>query len=89
MNSNPIQFKKPALPIVGQPFTLKSWFLTISIVCNCEAKEPVLLIGNAIGTCQACGRRWQQQGMKAAPNGEIAFAIGFVIDNEQTGAQPS
>src|SRR5262245_21921683 len=89
-NRDPLQFPKASLPIVGQPFTMKAWLLTVSIVCNCDAKEPVLLVGQLVAQCRACGRQFQHQGLRAGPNGEVSHAIGIISTaNEQTGAQPS
>lgn len=58
MAGSPIPFPSNSVPIVGQPFTFKSWFPTVQIVCNCEAKEPVLLIGNGAHECPACHRHF-------------------------------
>ena len=53
----PIAFPPAAIPIVGQPFTLKGWFPTVVIVCNCgEAHEPILLVGEGPQACPACKR---------------------------------
>lgn len=70
-------FKKE-VPIIGQPFTLKNFFVTLQILCNCEDKEPVLLVGNGIGKCPACDRMFQLQGIKADQRGQLQFAIGLV-----------
>ena len=61
MSSNsapPIPFtpKPSAIPIVGQPFHLKGFFATVMLQCNCEAREPVMLIGTGPGSCKSCGR---------------------------------
>lgn len=71
------QFPKN-IPIIGQPFTLKNFFTTVQIVCNCEGKEPVLLVGNGFGRCPACARVFQLQGIRANPKGGLEFAIGLV-----------
>jgi len=70
--SGPIPFPSANhLPIVGQPFTIKSWLACVNVVCNCEAKEPVLIVGfNMPAFCPACRR---------------GFAIGVIQFNGQTG----
>lgn len=73
------EFKKRELPIVGQPFIVKGFVPMVQIVCNCEGKEPVLLIGNGIAQCPACSRRFQLQGIQPGPNG-LQFVIGLVAD---------
>jgi hypothetical protein len=48
-----------AVPIVGLPFALESWFVQILIMCKCEHPGPVLIIGQpgqAAGQCRSCHR---------------------------------
>jgi hypothetical protein len=48
------------VPIVGQPYQLKHWFPTVQIVCNCEAKEPLMLVGTtSLTACPACKKAYQ------------------------------
>ncbi len=52
-----LAFPTTGIPIVGQPFALKSWFPTAVIICHCsEAREPILIVGGAPSVCPACGR---------------------------------
>ena len=60
------------VPIIGQPFVMKGWFPTVHIVCACEAKEPVLLVGDAVGVCPACHRGFVIQVKK------LEMGIGIV-----------
>lgn len=71
-------FKKD-VPIVGQPFTMKGFFITVQVVCNCPDKEPVLLVGSGIGKCPACERMFQLQGVQPGPKG-LQFQIGMVTE---------
>ena len=78
-------FPKPAnnIPIIGQPFTLKSWTANVLIVCNCPAKEPVILTGDAMAQCPACQRTFQVQGMVIDPRtGQINFQIAMHAKTE-------
>jgi hypothetical protein len=49
-----------AVPIVGQPIDLHTWFPTVSFSCRCQAPAvPLLAVG--LGTavrCPACGTHW-------------------------------
>lgn len=76
-----VQFPKH-LPIIGQLFTLKNFFVTVQIQCNCEAKEPVLLVGNGLSQCPACKRIFQMQGIQPGANGQLSFAIGLVVPQQ-------
>ena len=76
------------VPIIGQPFTLKNFFVTVQIVCNCEAKEPVLLVGNSISQCPGCRRAFQMQEIQANPGGGLQFMIGLVAQQPAADAAP-
>lgn len=87
-NGNSPVVKFPTgVPIVGQPFTLKNFFVTVQIVCNCEGKEPVLLVGNGIGTCPGCRRGFQLQGIQSNPRG-LEFRIGLITPQASAAPAP-
>jgi hypothetical protein len=69
-----------ALPIVGQPFTLKDWFLQLLVTCNCSSRpEPLLIIGQvgATSTCSACGRHFVLQAIVPDAAGQLQLSIGM------------
>lgn len=67
----PLKFPTNTIPIIGQPFALKGWVPTVMITCNCEAKEPVLIVGvMQPAQCPACKR---------------GFVVGAIQYNGQTG----
>ncbi len=71
--------KNHNVPIIGQPFTFKAWFPTVSITCGCEAKESVLIVGQAIAACAACGRGYKVQQIQFdAATGQMNIALGLV-----------
>lgn len=78
-NGKPLPFRPPAgVPIIGQPFALKTWNVSVVVACQCPAKEPVFLVApGAVNKCPACGRGFVLQGMNVN-NGQIGFAIGLV-----------
>lgn len=82
-NNPVVQFPNQKVPIIGQPFALKNFFVTLQIVCNCEGKEPVLLVGNGIGKCPACQRAFQLQSVRANPKGGLEFAIGMIAQGTE------
>lgn len=61
----PIPFAvKEGIPIVGQPLTVVTWFPTVSVTCNCDAKQPVLIVGfGNLSVCPMCGRGFQLYGV--------------------------
>jgi len=72
-----------AVPIVGQPFTLKGWWMQLLVTCNCSARpEPLLIIGQAGAAspaCPSCGRQIVLQGLKADAAGQLQFQIGATV----------
>lgn len=41
------------------------WFPTLNLVCNCEAKQPMLVVGfSNVSTCPHCGRGFQLHGVR-------------------------
>lgn len=45
-------------PILGQSFTIVGHYATVLIQCACEAKSPLIIVGNSRATCAACGERF-------------------------------
>ena len=69
------------VPIVGQPFALKKWLMTVLVTCNCGAHEPVLIVGHlgAKGVCPACKRIFMVRGFKTnGPRVDWDFVIGML-----------
>jgi hypothetical protein len=67
----------PRVPIIGQP-TVKGFCLTLQLVCNCEAHEPLLLVGpiGVAAVCPACKRMHVLRGVAFDPvAGELQFSI--------------
>lgn len=67
----PFVGKPPAdVLIVGQPFTMKAWFLSLLVTCNCSDRpEPVLIVGQSgatSGPCPLCGRHFVLQAVSAS-----------------------
>ena len=62
---SPFPVKGEGVPIIGQPCNIVSWFPTTVLVCNCEAKQPVTVIGfNNISVCPHCGRGFRLHGVQ-------------------------
>lgn len=72
-----------AVPIIGLPFELNSWFIQILITCKCEAPKPVLIIGQppaAMGQCPSCKKTYQLQTIGINPHtGQPHFQIAMVM----------
>jgi hypothetical protein len=72
-------FGQSQIPIVGQAFTAKGGFATAMIQCGCEAKSPILLIGNAPGGCPACRRVFVVQKFSCDnQTNQIELSVGLV-----------
>lgn len=64
MSDNNVPVLERGIPLVGQPCTILTWFPTLSLVCNCEAKQPLLVVGiGNVAECPKCGRGFQLHGV--------------------------
>lgn len=91
---NPFTAPRSTIPIVGQAFELKGWFPTVLIVCHCEAKAPVMIVGTKNASfCSGCKRAYQVGGVKFdARTNELNVQVITHMPREvteQQGEQPS
>lgn len=75
----PIQFPGgSAIPIVGQPVTVKGFVPTVMLQCNCDAKEPMLAVGvGGLCRCPACQRTFRLQDILCR-GGHVTVNVEFV-----------
>jgi hypothetical protein len=71
----PLRFNGLDIPVVGQPFTIKGWFPTVLLVCNCRGKEPIMIPRGAGGQCPSCKRVYTIQQIHTPG---IQFGIGIL-----------
>lgn len=75
------------IPIIGQAATVKSWCCQVVAQCNCEAKEPVLLVIGLIGVCPSCQRQFQiTQVQFNGQTGQVSISIGLVVTQQDAAA---
>ena len=69
----------PNVPIVGQPFSVESWFVTVLAVCHCEAHQAFFLAGRmgATAECPKCHRRYQLVRVASRPDGQMEIGINL------------
>jgi hypothetical protein len=76
----PIRFPNTnAVPIIGQPFTIKSWFPTVLLVCNCGQHEPIMVPKGGGGVCPSCQRIFSIQVIQ----GTVNFGIGIAAPDSE------
>lgn len=63
------------IPIIGQPFTIKGWFPTVLLICNCGKGEAVMVPKGGAAACPACSRVFTIQ----AVQGNVQFGIGIMV----------
>lgn len=87
----PITFPtKAAIPIIGQPFELKLWFVQLLVTCKCADPQPVLIVGipgGAQGQCSACHRVFVLQSLGVDPatgNPQFNLGMGYATDAQET-----
>lgn len=68
------------IPILGQPATVKSWACQVVATCNCEGKEPVLVVLGMLGQCPSCQRLYQITRIAFdAQTGQAMLSLGLVV----------
>jgi hypothetical protein len=70
--------QQPQVAIIGQPFTIKGWFPTVLLVCNCGANEALMVPRGAGAQCPACKRVFTIQ----AVQGNVQFGIGMMTGED-------
>jgi hypothetical protein len=71
----PLSFKPVNdIPIIGQPFTIKGWFPTVLLTCNCAKPEAVMIPRGGAAACPSCGRIYSIQVVQ----GNVQFGIGVM-----------
>lgn len=80
----PLAFKAPAgVTIIGQPFTIKAWFPTVMLVCNCEGKEPVMVPRGGGAPCPSCRKIYSIQQVQFTEAGGVQFGIGIMAPDTE------
>lgn len=70
----------PVVPIIGALFTVKAWWPSVMLRCECEAKEPMILAGlGTSGGCPSCGRRYLLEDMFVNKEGDVGVKVSLVI----------
>lgn len=79
----------PSVPIIGQPFSIHGWFVTVVLQCKCGQREPVLVAGKigAQGQCPACQRVFIIQAVASRPNGQLEFSIAMAVPKSRGGVE--
>ncbi len=77
-NGKVLAMPRADVPIIGQPFVFKGGHSTVLVQCQCEAKEPVILIGNMPNFCAACHRGFAVAMFTSNGSGQCQAQIGIV-----------
>lgn len=67
------------VPIVGQPFSVKGWSITILLHCQCG--EPLMIVGTpGTGVTCRCGRSVLFNGVRVREtDGQVGFQLGAAV----------
>jgi len=74
-----------SVPIIGQPFEVKNWFMVVNLECHrCNAHSLVTCLGLFVTICPSCGTRFQFlsfdfHGTKINP-AELGLTVGTGIE---------
>ncbi len=88
----PLTFPSAKIPIVGQRVTLKHWFPTAVIVCNCQPHpEPIILLSGMPNECPACHANYVIATIHHELNNPSAQSIGIatVVMHQPASGSPA
>lgn len=55
----------PDVPLLGQPFAIKSWVLVLALECQqCEAHALIQMVAGLKVQCPSCGATYEVAGMQ-------------------------
>ena len=72
----PREFLPGSVPILGAPFTVKSYVIIVQIVCACGKHEPLMIPFGQSVSCPACFRVFTLAGFRMEgdrPNFQIGY----------------
>lgn len=76
---NIAHFNRPEpIPIIGQAMTIKGAFATVVVVCGCDKKGFVLLVGTSPNVCPECGRLFKIKSVQINEAGQEAVEVGVI-----------
>lgn len=76
----PISVPPVAVPLVGQPFELLNWWISINITCRrCDKGTLVTLLGPFVGMCNSCQTQYQFVGLAVGGRPVELTNIGLSI----------
>ncbi len=76
----PIPFRRD-VPIIGQPFTIRAWWPTAMLNCNCESKHALLLQGfGQVTICPDCHKAFViERAVQDPQTGQVGLQVSHVI----------
>lgn len=73
----------PDVPTLGETCAIAAWFPVVSIICACDAKTPLLIVGHqSVMTCPACKKNFMIGRIHLDPRTSIAH-LAIVNVHEQ------
>lgn len=67
------------IPIVGEPFTVISTYLTTNIVCRCQEGRMQFLVIFGTGQFTPCPQCKRMYGVQLDPNGQPTVVVAVSI----------
>lgn len=73
-----------SVPLVGLPFAIAGWQVTLAVVCKCDpAGHPLLVTNRDLTQCPNCRKAYRVQGVAVAPNQHPKFNLAIAMPAEQ------
>jgi hypothetical protein len=74
--------------IVGQLFTIKGWFPTVLLICNCGHPQPVMIPQGAASQCTHCKAVYSVQGCSVV-NGQLQIGVARAMPDNVADPPPA
>lgn len=83
------QFPGANVPIVGQPFEVVGFLVSVVVLCRCEGRRSLLVTSNQVTQCPACKKGYVVHAVNWQKDQPPAFRLAIVVPEEDVSETPA
>lgn len=76
------------VPIIGQPFDIKGFQVTVALVCKCDGAHTILVTSSGLSQCPACKKAYSVAGLQYQAGKPPHFNMAIAMPNALKSAEP-